>query len=298
MSYSGGKGWPGNVPAEAEAARMLLGQSSPGEFESVVNDFRAAMSPEERAMLDVRSDAAWMSAMTVKWRLTAAIAVAPVNASEVDAAALAALQQEASDAAFGLSGAAASASDPARKQLLEGARRSVDQLLVRLKAAAPRAPGLAPPVAATNAPAPAPLPTEAPRVQETKKPAEKAAPSAPRSLAEHEEAQGRKKAILLAGAAALALGAGVHGYRFLVDQAEQQERAAREASLPAEHSAGDVTHITLRGPSAEKVAELEARAQREGKRLLKITATEYQLVGPGTGAEPPAPPKEGEGGAP
>jgi hypothetical protein len=276
--------WPANVPAEAEATKMLLGELPPGEFQSVIESFRASLGPVEKGVLDLRSNAVLVTALAVKWRLTAAIAVAPVKLEEVDLAAVDALVQESSDANLGLSGGAATVTDFNLKQIYESTKRSLTYLAGKLKAAVPK-----------EAPPPPPEPVAPPEPVVEKKPEPALAPEvAARSIAEQEQAAGRGKGLLLIFGVVAVVGLGVHGYRYSQESAAKKERAAKEAKLPTEFSAGSVTHITLRQPSPDKVAELETRAAAEGKRLLKITETEYQLV-PATGGAPaptPAPAPE------
>lgn len=293
------KPWPGNVPSEADATRMLLGEVPPGEFQSVVETFRASLGPVEKGVLDLRSNQALVTALAVKWRLTAAIAVAPVSRSEVDQAAVDALLQESADAALGLA-SATNVTDFNLKQILESTMRSLTYLQGKLKAAipkeapapAPAAPPAEPAAAAPEARAPEALP-----------PPPAPAPAAPAMTASQQDAaNARKKTLLLIAAAAALLAAVVHGYRFFSERAEEAAARERFLELPAEVSRGDITHITLKAPSPEKVAELEQRAQAEGKKLLKISETEFQLYGAGSAPPAPAPPgeapTEGQGAAP
>lgn len=268
--------WPANVPAEAEATKMLLGELAPGEFQSVVESFRASLGPVEKGVLDLRSNPVLVTALAVKWRLTAAIAVAPVKREEVDLAAVEALVQESNDANLGLTGGATSVTDFNLKQIFESTKRSLNYLAGKLKAAVPK----------EAPPPPPPAPEPVPEPVREKKPEAAIAPEvAARSIAEQEQAAGRSKGLLFIFIAAVVVGLGVHGYRYMEESAAKKARAEKEAKLPTEFSSGAVTHITLRQPSAEKVAELEARAAAEGKRLLKITELEYQIV-PGTGGAP------------
>jgi hypothetical protein len=195
-----------------------------------------------------------------------------------------ALVQESSDAVLGLTGAVATVTDFNLKQILESTKRALNYLSGKLKAAVPKeAPP--PPPEPVAAPEPVKAPVEAPR------PADLPAPVAAQSIAAQEQAQGTRKGLLLIGGLVLLAGLAVHGVRYMQERSELEARKAKEAKLPTEFSSGAVTHITLRNPSPEKVAELEARAAAEGKKLLKLSPTEYQLVqeAGGPAPTPPAP---------
>ena len=258
--------WPKNVPAEAVAVAMLRGQQPPGEFESVVKAFLATLRPLEASALQRGSNAALVSALAVRWRLTAAAAVAPISPSEVDPTAVAALAQEADDAAFGLTSDPGK-DDPTLKPVFESNRALLKLHATQLHASVPRD---EPRVAAAPSPEPAPRMKSAPA----------SAPSGSgRSPAvASPDQQARRKGLLVVGAVVLVLGVAVHGVRLMLEQSDLDARRKTEAALPSEFTTGKVTVVNLRSPSPEKVVELRARAASEGKRLLQFSSTEFQLV--------------------
>jgi hypothetical protein len=309
---SEGKLWPANVPAEAEATRMLLGEVPAGEFQSVVDSFRASLGPVEKGVLDLRSNQVLVTALAVKWRLTAAIAVAPVKRSEVDMTAVGALVQESQDAVLGLTGGVGAVTDFNLKQIFESTKRALQFLSGKLQKAVPAEAAAAPPPPAPEPVAAAPEPAAAPPARPVEPPlVPPPAPApAPTAIAAAAASTGSNR-MLLIGLAVVALIAIVwHGMNYMRDQADAKARQEREAKLPTEYSSGKVTQITLLKPDAKKVAEIEARAQAEGKRLIKISDTEYQLVADentpkGEAPAPPTPeekkpeePKPEEGKAP
>jgi hypothetical protein len=284
-----GKQWPGNVPAEADAVKMLLGELPPGEFQSVVDSFRASLGPVEKGVLDLRSNQTLITAMAVKWRLTAAIAVAPLKLSEVDTAAVDALVQETQDAVLGLTSGVASVTDFNIKQVYEGTKRSLNFLSGKLKQAVPKeaAPPPPAPVAAPEAPVAAPAaPAPAPEAPPPPPPPVAAPPAAVAAAA----SAGVPRWMVFALVILAVVAAAVNGMNYMRDQADLKARREKEAKLPTSFKNGKLEQITLLTPSPEKVAELEARAKAEGKRLIKISSTEFQLVEDGSAPAPtPAP---------
>jgi hypothetical protein len=291
---SEGKLWPANVPAEAEATKMLLGEVPAGEFQSVVDSFRASLGPVEKGVLDLRSNQVLVTALAVKWRLTAAIAVAPVKRSEVDMDAVSALVQESQDAVLGLTGGVGAVTDFNLKQIFESTKRALQFLGGKLQKAVPAEAVAAPPPPAPEPVAAAPEPAAAPPARPVEPPLvpPPAPAAAPAPVAAAAASAGSSRALIIAFAVAALIAVVWHGMNFMRDQADAKARQEREAKLPAEFTRGKVTQITLLKPDAKKVAEIEARAQAEGKRLIKISETEYQLVADQDAPAPTPPPEE------
>ena len=273
--------WPASVPATAPARAMLRGERSPGALEPQRDEFLQGLVGLERAALSSARPPALESALVARFRGTLAAARMPARPDEVDAAGLQALVTELRDEVLAVMAAAQAEAGQVHVVLRQN-REALERLAAALQNFAPQA---APPAAP---------PPSADQLPEALRPAAGTASAAPAREALSLEQKARLLRLAVALGALVVVAGLFHGVRLLQEQSRLEAQRAAEARVPEEVVSGDVTAIFLRDPTPQKVADLEERALREGKRLLKLSGTEFQLVpaAPGTSPAPvpvPAP---------